>query len=242
MIPGMPFDIVIFDFDGTIADTMPFLIRAATMLLAERHGMAPEAATRAYIRTCGLPFVKQIELILPGDGRNTSTVEEFERLKRKHLMEFELFPDALAVVAEIRQAGLKVCLSSGTVESLMLRFLKLKNLDVDLVMGYRPGFEKGREHFGFALNKFNSSSQAAVFVGDSLKDGIAAAGAGIGFIAKTGLVTAGEFRTQLPNVPIVDALEEILPLLGIHQTRERFRQGERSQAFKRLVGDQLPSE
>jgi len=82
-------------------------------------------------------------------------------------------------------------------------------------MGFRPGFQKGLDHFRFAMETFGATPDRVVFVGDSLKDGLAAKAAGIRFIARSGLLTAEEFTEALPEVPIIDSLDEMLPLVGI---------------------------
>lgn len=51
---------ICFDFDGTIADTMPWLERKAVALLMEHTGMSEEAATKGYRSTTGLPFDHQV--------------------------------------------------------------------------------------------------------------------------------------------------------------------------------------
>jgi phosphoglycolate phosphatase len=207
--------VIILDFDGTVADTMPFLVDLAARLLRSRYGLLDSEARRAYIETTGLPFCKQIEIIFPGNPLNEATVREFEGEKLGHLGEFAFFPDALAVLAEIRIRGVKVCLSSGNYESLIREVLASRGVVVDLVMGFRPGFEKGPQHFRFAAETFAAQREQVVFVGDSIKDGLAAREAGISFIARAGLVSVEEIRRQLPGVPVVESLTEVLPLLGI---------------------------
>jgi phosphoglycolate phosphatase-like HAD superfamily hydrolase len=218
MTPETSTDIVILDFDGTILDSMPFLTDLAASLLTARYGMRREDARRAYIETTGLPFVKQIEIVFPADARNAGTVEAFEDAKRRRMMEFELFPDVVPAVAELRQNGIKVCVSSGNFEELINRFLELRKLQVDLVMGYRPGFEKGRDHFEFARRCLDSSFDRMVFVGDSHRDWLSADALGIRFIARAGLHTARELSALLPGVPVIDSLDEVLARI-IHKPR-----------------------
>ncbi|MFH1313159.1 MAG: HAD hydrolase-like protein [Candidatus Eisenbacteria bacterium] len=208
-------DIVVLDFDGTILDSMPFLTELAASLLSTRYGMAHEEARQAYIKTTGLPFVQQIEIVFPGDSRNPVTVEAFEEEKRRRMMEFELFPDVHPAVGEIRRNGIKVCVSSGNFERLIERFLKLRKLDVDLVLGYRPGFEKGPDHFKFIIKRFGSAFDRMVFVGDSHKDWLSAEAMGVRFIARAGLHTARELGVLLPGVPVINSLDQVMPLVGI---------------------------
>ena len=216
----IPVEVAIFDFDGTIVDSMSFLTRLAADLLVRNYGMEPDKAARAYVETTGLPFVKQMELIFPGDDRNRSTVDAFEERKRESLFDFEVFPDAPGALERIRRVGMKVCVSSGNYEDVIAEIVRFRGLQFDLVMGFRPGFQKGPDHFRLAMETFGAAPEQVVFVGDSLKDGLAAQEAGIRFVARTGLLTAEEFSRVLPGVPTIDSLDEILPLVGISRDQE----------------------
>jgi len=215
-----PIEVVIFDFDGTIADTMPYLVDLAARLLAANYGLSDAEARKAYIETTGLPFCRQIEIIFPGSTLNKGTVEEFEADKRRHLADFRFFPEAPAVVAQIRQQGVRVCLSSGNVEGIIEPVLASRGVEVDLVMGWRPGFEKGPDHFRFAARTFGVPLGRVLFVGDSLKDGLAARASGVRFIARAGLVARHDLERALPGTPVVSSLVEILPLVGIGSGQE----------------------
>jgi phosphoglycolate phosphatase-like HAD superfamily hydrolase len=212
-------DAVILDFDGTVADTMGFLTETAASLLSAGYGMTPDRARSVYIETSGLPFVQQMEIIFPGDPRNAETVRHFESAKRENLMSFKLYPDALPAISGIRGNGIKVCVSSSNLEDLIRNLLKSRGLEVDLVMGFRPGFEKGRDHFDFAGSTLNTELARLIFVGDSHRDGLTARSAGVRFIARAGLLDAGRIRDLLPGVPVIDSLLELLPLLGIEKAQ-----------------------
>jgi phosphoglycolate phosphatase-like HAD superfamily hydrolase len=212
-------DVVMFDFDGTIADTMGFLTETASGLLSSRYGMAPDLARRAYVDTSGLPFVQQMEIIFPGDCRNAETVRHFENAKQENLMGFRLYPDVAPAVSAIRLSGIKVCVSSSNRETLIRKLINSHGLEVDLVMGFRPGFEKGRDHFEFARAEFDTEFARLLFVGDSHRDGLTARSAGVRFIVRTGLLGREEVRTLLPGVMAIDTLWDLLPILGIEKTR-----------------------
>lgn len=212
--------VVIFDFDGTVADTMPFLVDLAARLLRERYGLSDAAARKAYIDTTGLPFCRQIEIIFPANPLNKATVEAFEAEKRNHLADFRFFTEAPSVIAELRKRGIRVCLSSGNVDGIIEPVLARRGLAVDLVMGWRPDFEKGPDHFRYAAGTLGVPLDEILFVGDSLKDGLAARAGGVRFVARAGLVDRAELERALPGTPVIDSLTEVLPLLGINRTRE----------------------
>jgi phosphoglycolate phosphatase-like HAD superfamily hydrolase len=213
MVKGI--ETVVLDFDGTVADTMSYLTELAGRLIHQRYGMPLEKAQRAYVDTTGLPFVQQMEIIFPGDRRNAETVRLFEADKRENMGDFDIFPEVRDTVGAMRRAGLRVCVSSGNFRDLIVEFLKARGLEVDLIMGFRPGFEKGRDHFEHAMRRFGSDAPGVLFVGDSIKDGERALGAGIQFIGKTGLVTKEEFNKRFPEAPVISSLAELLHILRV---------------------------
>jgi phosphoglycolate phosphatase-like HAD superfamily hydrolase len=213
-------DVLILDFDGTIADTMGFLTERAAFLLSSRYEMTREAASRAYVETSGLPFVQQMEIIFPGDPRNAATVRDFENAKQANLLEFRLYRDAIPAISRIRQSGIRVCVSSSNREELIRGLMRSRGLEVDLVMGFSPGFEKGRHHFELARSTFDTGFERLLFVGDSHRDGLTARSAGVRFVMRTGLLGAEEIRDLLPGVPVIDSLEELLPLIGIEKAQD----------------------
>src|SRR3954466_12509150 len=69
------------DLDGTLIDSMPTLADLATVVMESRYGMPRVLAKELYLATWGLPFVKQLEEIFPGDPRNAAASDEFESRK-----------------------------------------------------------------------------------------------------------------------------------------------------------------
>ena len=84
--------VICFDFDGTIAATMPFLTDLAVDVLTKHCRLEPETARAEYIRTTGLPFAEQAERICRGNGAAVkAAVAEFE--DRKASEYFRMAPE-----------------------------------------------------------------------------------------------------------------------------------------------------
>ena len=75
--------VICFDFDGTIAATMPFLTDLAVDVLTKHCRLDPEYARDQYIQTSGLPFKEQIEHICGDDDTAVhAAIAEFENRKK----------------------------------------------------------------------------------------------------------------------------------------------------------------
>jgi phosphoglycolate phosphatase-like HAD superfamily hydrolase len=163
---------IVFDFDGTLADSMPFLQNIGVEIMMKHFGVTKEDATKRYVSTTGLPYEHQIKMNFPDDSRNEDAIEEFEHLKIERIYEQELFPDAELTVRELGKRGFDVFVSSSTFQPTIEEYFRRRGI-LDLfkaIVGYRPGFEKGAHHFNHISSTYNIHFDDMLFVGDSLKD------------------------------------------------------------------------
>lgn len=203
---------IMFDFDGTIVDSMPFLENNAVYLLTNSYGFSTEEAQKSYRETTGLPFIQQMEIIAPKKD-NGKIVTEFEKMKLERIFEQQLFADSCVVLRELKRRGYKLGISSGTIESIITNYLKKHGLNmVDDILGWRPGFEKGTDHFKFVKSKYNYSSSEIIFIGDSLHDLKRAKMNDIYFIGRKGMFHKEDFEQILPEIIVISSLTEILDL------------------------------
>lgn len=205
----------LFDFDGTLVDTMEGFADIAGSVIHEHHPeMSFEEARRRYIETSGVPFCQQIEIIYPGHEKNSATVKYFEETKISGFFEQKFPEDTRAAIEGIRAAGSLAGVSSGNFPDLINQFVEKEKLEFDIVMGFEgeKGFEKGKPHFDYFLNKTGLKKEDLTFVGDSLKDAEKAYEYGINFIGRTGLFSSQEFNEKFPGTKTIDQLKELLDL------------------------------
>ena len=202
---------IMFDFDGTIVDSMPFLEKNAVYLLTNHYGFSVMEAQKRYRETTGLPFIQQMDIITP-EKDNSLIVDKFEKMKIELIFKQQLFTDSYKVLAELKQRGYKIGISSGTIESIIIKYLQKQRLDmVDDVLGWRPGFEKGKDHFNFVKSKHEmSSSSNIVFIGDSLNDARRAKRNSVYFVGREGMFQKEDFQQILPEVKVISSMTEIL--------------------------------
>lgn len=200
---------IVFDFDGTIVDSMNTFADIASKVMPKRLNIDPVTARQKYFETSGLPFFQQLEVIFPGDPANKETAEEYERLKLEGYFEEPLFDDAEETVCSLRASGLKVAVSSNNFQHLVDRFVDRRGIAFDMVLGFKDGFAKGADHFRHIETELNIPREKIVFVGDSIKDGERAHQYGVGFIAKEGIFTREQFESRFPEAPVISNLSEL---------------------------------
>ncbi|MFX0195216.1 MAG: HAD family hydrolase [Candidatus Hodarchaeota archaeon] len=208
------------DFDGTVADTMPVLEEIAVKLITKNYGKDRETARKEYIRTTGLPFWQQLELLFPNNPLNYEIAARFEEEKKNRFFDQPLFDDAVETIEQLRQNFI-VCVSSSTLQPLVEQYCQVNKLIIDCILGYRPGFEKGKDHFDYIIKKFDLTYSDLVYVGDSLKDAERAQHNNVVFVGKVGLFSKQEFQ-ELGNIPTITSLKELL-LLSWYNMREETR-------------------
>jgi phosphoglycolate phosphatase-like HAD superfamily hydrolase len=200
---------VVFDFDGTIVDSMNAFADIAAAVIPRRHPMDSATARRRYLETSGLPFFQQLEAIFPGDPANAETAGEYERRKLEGYFDEPVFADAPDTVGHLRGTGVKVVVSSNNFQELVDRFVAGRGLSFDMVLGYRDGFAKGADHFRHIESELGIPRGAITFVGDSLKDAERALDYGVNFIGKAGIFTREEFLAKFPGVRVISELAEL---------------------------------
>jgi phosphoglycolate phosphatase-like HAD superfamily hydrolase len=202
---------VVFDFDGTLADSMPFLQSIGVEVMMKHFGVSNDDAIKRYVTTTGLPYEHQIMLNFPDDARNEAAVEEFEKLKIDRIFEQELFPEAELTVRKLNERRFDVFVSSSTFQPTIEEYFKRRGI-LELfreVVGYRPGFEKGPDHFKHICSKYDIDCANLLFVGDSLKDYERSKGY-CDFVALIGLFNRQDFRNAGHNGRVITKLSEIL--------------------------------
>ncbi|MFW9921539.1 MAG: HAD family hydrolase [Candidatus Thorarchaeota archaeon] len=205
---------VVFDFDGTLADSMPFLEMIGVQVMMKYYGVPEDDATHRYRSTTGLPYEHQIENNFPRNSNNHQAVEEFEQLKIDRIFEQKLFPDTTETLRRLKELGLDIFVSSSTFQPTIIKYFEQRGL-VDFfreILGYRPGFEKGKHHFDHIQAHHNLALADVVFVGDSLKDYERSKGI-CQFIGIRGIFTEEDFRKAGHTGHIVDSIGDVPDLL-----------------------------
>ncbi|MGY5880392.1 MAG: HAD hydrolase-like protein [Candidatus Thorarchaeota archaeon] len=203
---------VIFDFDGTLADSMPFLESIGVKMMMKYFGVSKEDATHRYISTTGLPYEQQVKMNFPDHPECENAIEEFEKLKIDTIFDQQLFEDTVDTLRKLKKMGIDVFVSSSTFQTTIEEYFRRLGI-MDLfkgILGYRPGFEKGADHFNHINSEYNIQFDEMLFVGDSLKDYERSQGF-CKFIGILGMFTVDDYQAKGHTGYLAENLSGIIP-------------------------------
>jgi phosphoglycolate phosphatase-like HAD superfamily hydrolase len=216
MRPSLP-HVIMFDLDGTLVDTMRAFADLAAQIMVEYHGADRAWARGRYLATSGVPFCKQLELIVPGHPANPAASGDFEQRKRAICTRTPMDEDTIAALEDVRSYGIKVVLSSNTGQVFVDDFVSREPFAFDLALGFdEPArMAKGRPHVSATCERFGVPSTSIWFVGDSLADSDLARESGLTFIGRLGTFAAGDFERHAPGTRTIDSIQELVHLLAV---------------------------
>ncbi|MEE9264426.1 MAG: HAD hydrolase-like protein, partial [Vicinamibacteria bacterium] len=194
---GMRLKAVIFDFDGTIVDTMPFLTRIAVGLITSNYGISEEEALARYRATTGLDFESQMEQMFPRHPKNPEVVAAMEASKDQGIFDHALFDEVIPALKFFEASSVRRFICSSTRGEIVRDYIMRARIDglLDGFLGYRKGFTKGCQ-IESILDRYGLDPSEVLFVGDSLTDAQFAVDSGLRFIGVSRLFSREEFRER----------------------------------------------
>ena len=187
----MKYRLVIFDSDGTLADTLPWM-RGIFNELAEEHGfrrVEPHDYKRfrdlhgsALLRELGLPLWK-----LP------RVVSAMRRRMSEHTGTLSLFPGISDVLHRLAVGGVQLAIVSSNSRENVERVLGANNAKLMAHFACGVSVLGKAARLRQVLRRSAVQRPLAIYIGDEIRDAEAAGKAGIAF----GAVTWGHHRQEL---------------------------------------------
>jgi phosphoglycolate phosphatase len=218
----MPYKLAIFDFDGTLVDSIQGIINVMRAVV-EELGLSKSVLDQ-WQHLIGVPLFKQMEIIFPNGDQafRDQVTQRYRTVYDATLLESTpFFPDALETLQALKRAGVKMAIVSSKRTIQVERVLA--HLDCqsyfDVVLGAQD-VEHHKPHaqgVQITLERLSIEAKDAVVIGDSTYDLDMAQNAGVDAIGViTGVHTRETLSTANPTF-IVDTLAAILPIISNHK-------------------------
>ena len=205
--------IIVFDLDGTLLDTMGVFADIASYLISSKYKISRAEARVMYLKTSGIPFFQQLEIMFPGNSSNAEVATLFEERKVHATDHLELPDEDKDLLNSFSRAGYSLAVSSNNFQDNVDQFVKFSNIDFLHALGYREEFAKGEDHFKYIMTHNNVGKDELIFVGDSISDMKRTMSCGVDFIGKLGTFKSDDFEAEFSNVITVRNLKELTNIL-----------------------------
>jgi len=177
---GAALDLIIFDLDGTVVDTLAPTLRCFQEALAPALGRVP---TFEEIRDRFGPSEPEIFAAWVGEGEAPATVSRLYACYERVYHEMGPFPGVRELLMDLRAAGWKTALFTGRGRhstDVLLHAMELARLFDAIVTGEEaPRPKPAPDGVRMILERLSVPASRAVLVGDSPLDVAAARAAGV---------------------------------------------------------------
>lgn len=201
---------LIFDFDGTLADTLAFTVNAATEINRNLHLLSDEKIDFEKFRsTDTIEFFKDLEI--PA-YKLLFFLYKYQRKQSKQIDKVKVFENLPSVLSQLQKNGIGLGIATSNSTKNVKLFLKNNNLDMfNFIYSSIDYFHKNKI-LERAIKKYGMEKENVIYVGDEIRDIKAAKEAGI----KVASVTWGyNFENVLSKYNpdfIISQPEELLNL------------------------------
>jgi phosphoglycolate phosphatase-like HAD superfamily hydrolase len=169
---------ILFDLDGTLADTLPVCVQAFQATVANFCGSTPDEAE--IFAGFGPSEEGMLEQLIP--GRLAETLPYYlDRYEHFHAQCTGTFPGIDGLLSTLKQRGIRTAIVTGKgpgSAAISMRLLGLSNWVDTLETGFAAGAKKAYS-MGLVLQRWGMPPQRAAYAGDTPEDMLAARAAGL---------------------------------------------------------------
>lgn len=209
--------VVLFDFDGTLANTQPAIMRVVSEVLARRDIFLTEAQMLPLI---GPPLEDGIRMVSNvGEDEALRIAAEYRELFAQTVtaVDIPLFPGTVELLDALAAAGKRMAVATSRLEASTMELLDdLGVTHFEAVCGRVPGVRQTKaESIAAALAVLGARPEDAVMVGDRMYDVLGATELGIPCIGVySGAAAPGEHE-EARAAAVCSDMFEVARVLGV---------------------------
>jgi len=133
---------IIFDFDGTLVDTMHIFADVASHLISENYNINKEDARKLYFETSGYPFHKQLDIMFEGHKLNSKVAPIYEEQKLDAITDVRIEEEEYNALKILKDSDFDLIISSNNSQQNIDNFMSnyLLHDIFSLALGFKEDF------------------------------------------------------------------------------------------------------
>lgn len=208
---------VLYDFDGTLADTTELVMSSYRHTMTTHLGHIPPEED--WLRGFGTPLESQLARFARSAEERIAMLQTYQRFQTEHTQRLMMpFPGAIAAVEALRERGVPLAIVTSRYRESTLRSMDICGItrffDIIVTPEDVQNPKPHPEPVLFALEKLDVPAAQALFVGDSPHDVASGRAAG----TRTAAALWGPFPLAILEAEHPDHLltrqDEVLDLVG----------------------------
>ena len=206
----MRYELTLWDFDGTLADTLASLVRIYNEL-AMRHGFRTVTDPEAARGLTPMGFLRRHDIPL---ASVPALLRDVRAAHGQEMAETRLFPGLAPLLASLRQSGCRLGVLSSNARENIVACLRANRVEqhFESVVGYSRLLGKARG-IRRLLRARGVDRSRVVYVGDEVRDIEAARQAGVAVAAVTWGFNAADLLARHAPDFLIERPDQVLGLL-----------------------------
>lgn len=213
----MGYDVVIFDLDGTLLDTLDDLMDSCNYALSTIG--APPRTREEIRRFVGNGIRNLMTQAVPGGEENPRFEQAYDTMQSWYQTHNQIktapYPGVQGLIHTLKECGIPMAVVSNKPDFSVQTLMKQWFPEITLGLGERQGLRRKpeRDMIDYALAQLGQARHKAVYIGDSEVDLKTAANADLDCISVTWGFRDQELLIENGAVQFANSTEELLTLL-----------------------------
>lgn len=162
---------VIFDFDGTIADTMPFNFGRLLELLRKEKINLPEKEIIKKIKSNSyLELMKEFKLSWLRIPFMLQIVKQTQRDLYSQIDKIKIFPGIKSLLKDLKDKNYQIGILSSNMQRNVNKFIKINKLNFFDIIYCESNILGKDQTFRKMMKKYNLKTEEIIYVGDEIRD------------------------------------------------------------------------
>lgn len=174
---------IFFDFDGTIADTMPYTLKELFRMLSEEKISLSKKEILSDLKS--LNFIDLMKKWKVSPLRFPFIIGKINKSLANLYFEIDqikIFPGMEKLFIDLKKRGYKLGIISSNIQKNVDKFLEINKLNYFDMIWCNPSFLKKDQSMRKLFKKYNLKTEEMIYVGDEIRDIVASHKVGIKMI------------------------------------------------------------